>query len=66
MGFKTGDRIRTISPAHLKTAGTHVGRVKVRKSGKFDIETANGLVEGVNVKYCYLMQRADGFAYLFR
>ncbi len=62
-GFKTGDRVRAVVPAKFKTAGTHVGRVQVRKSGSFDIETREREVEGVNAKYCYLVQRADGYDY---
>ena len=38
-GFKTGDRVRAVVPAKLKTAGSHVGRVQVRKSGSFAIKT---------------------------
>lgn len=62
-GFKTGDRVRAEVPASLKTAGTHVGRVQVRTSGYFDIETPEREVEGVNAKYCFLVQRADGYDY---
>ena len=41
----------------------HVGRVQVRKSGFFDIQTREKEVEGVNAKYCSLVQRADGYDY---
>jgi hypothetical protein len=49
--------------ASLKTAGTHVGRVQVRTSGSFDIQTRQREVQGVNAKYCSLVQRADGYDY---
>jgi RRXRR protein len=62
-GFKTGDRVRAVIPTRLKTAGIHVGRVQVRTSGSFDIQTREREVEGVNAKYCSLVQRADGYAY---
>jgi hypothetical protein len=62
-GFKTGDRVRAVVKASLKTAGTHVGRVQVRNSGSFDIQTREREVAGVNAKYCCLVQRADGFGY---
>jgi 5-methylcytosine-specific restriction endonuclease McrA len=62
-GFKTGDRVRAVVKALLKTAGTHVGRVQVRNSGSFDIQTREREVEGVNAKYCSLVQRADGYDY---
>ncbi len=62
-GFKTGDRIRAVVPARLKTAGIHIGRVQVRKSGSFDIELYGRVVEGISAKYCHLVQRADGYDY---
>jgi 5-methylcytosine-specific restriction endonuclease McrA len=62
-GFKTGDRVRAVVKAKLKTAGIHVGRVQVRTSGFFDIETCESEVQGVNEKYCFLVQRADGYDY---
>ena len=62
-GFKTGDRVRAVIPTRLKTAGIWVGRVQVRTSGSFDIQTREREVEGVNAKYCSLVQRADGYAY---
>jgi 5-methylcytosine-specific restriction endonuclease McrA len=62
-GFKTGDRVRAVVPASLTTGGTHVGRVQVRSSGSFDIQTRERKVAGVNAKYCCLLQRADGYAY---
>ncbi len=62
-GFKTGDRVRAVVPARLKTAGIHVGRVQVRQSGSFDIETRERRIAGVNAKYCQLVQRGDGNDY---
>ncbi len=58
-GFSTGDLVRAVVPAHLKTAGVHTGRVAVRASGSFRV----GKVDGINAKYCVLLQRADGYAY---
>jgi hypothetical protein len=62
-GVKTGDRVRAVVKASLKTAGIHVGRVQVRASGFFDILTREKEVDGVNAKYCSLVQRADGYDY---
>lgn len=62
-GFKTGDRVRAIVPAKLKTAGVHVGRVQVRTRGSFDITTSAGEIGDINAKYCHLVQRGDGYAY---
>jgi 5-methylcytosine-specific restriction endonuclease McrA len=62
-GFKTGDRVRAIVPAKLKTAGVHVGRVQVRTRGSFDITTSAGEIGDINARYCHLVQRGDGYAY---
>lgn len=58
-GFSTGDLVQAVVPAPLKTAGVHVGRVAVRKSGSFRV----GKVDGINAKYLSLIQRADGYDY---
>jgi RRXRR protein/HNH endonuclease len=62
-GFKTGDRVRAVVPAHLKTAGIHVGRVQVRKSGSFSITTRSKDIDGISAGYFHLIQRADGYDY---
>ena len=61
-GFATGDRVRAVVPSG-KNAGTHVGRVAVRSSGRFNVRTTAGLVQGISHKYCRLIQRADGYGY---
>lgn len=58
-GFSTGDLVRAVPPPALKTAGMHIGRVAVRASGSFRV----GTVDGINAKYCRVLQRADGYAY---
>lgn len=58
-GFQTGDLVRAVVPAPLKTAGTHLGRARVRKSGSFRI----GSVDGIGAAYCRMVQRADGYEY---
>ena len=62
-GFKTGDRVRAVVPAKLKTAGTHVGRVQARKSGSFSIKTRDKDIDGISARYVHLIQRADGYGY---
>jgi 5-methylcytosine-specific restriction endonuclease McrA len=62
-GFATGDRVRAVVPEQLKTAGTHVGRVAVRRSRSFAITTRVGKVDGVQARYCALIQRGDGYEY---
>jgi hypothetical protein len=58
-GFKTGDLVRAEVSPPLKTAGIHLGRVAVRASGSFRV----GKVDGINARYCVLVQRADGYEY---
>ncbi|GIK40372.1 MAG: hypothetical protein BroJett011_42050 [Chloroflexota bacterium] len=58
-GFQTGDLVRAVVPSGKK-AGGHLGRVAVRSKGSFRV----GQVDGVNWRYCCLVQRADGYEYL--
>src|SRR6266571_985692 len=60
-GFSTGDLVRACVPAHLKTGGIHLERVAVRASGSFRV----GRIDGINAKYCRVVQRADGYNYAF-
>jgi hypothetical protein len=46
-----------------KTAGRHIGRVAIRATGSFNIQTAEGVVQGVSHRYCKIMQCADGYGY---
>lgn len=63
-GFITGDRVKAVVPAPLKTAGTHEGRISVRTSGSCAIKTSNGTIDGINVRYIHLIQRGDGYEYI--
>jgi hypothetical protein len=54
--------VRAVVPIG-KQVGTHVGRVAVRASGNFNIQTPTGVVQGVNVKHCTMLSRADGHSY---
>lgn len=58
-GFSTGDLVRAEVPGHLKTGGVHLGRVAVRASGSFRV----GKIDGINAKYCRVVQRLDGYDY---
>ncbi|MFI0453472.1 RNA-guided endonuclease IscB [Actinomadura sp. 6N118] len=64
-GFQTGDLVRAVVPTGTK-AGTHTGRVAVRKSGSFNITTRHGTVQGIHHRHVRLLQRADGYAYTTR
>ncbi|NLY65253.1 MAG: HNH endonuclease [Alcaligenaceae bacterium] len=62
-GFQTGDRVRAVVPASSKKAGMYTGRVAVRASGSFNIQTGSEVVQGISYKYCRLIQRGDGYSY---
>jgi len=64
-GFATGDRVKASVPAKYKTTGTHIGRVAVRKSRSFAISTRERKVDGINARYCCLVQRGDGYEYAY-
>jgi hypothetical protein len=61
-GFSTGDLVRAEVPEHLKTRGVHMARVAVRASGSFRV----GKVDGINARYCHLLQRSDGYEYALK
>ncbi len=63
-GFQTGDIVKAEAPGG-KYAGTWTGRVAIRSSGYFDLKDVNGrrICQGINYKYCRLIQRADGWQY---
>ena len=55
-----------IVPAVVTTGrkvGTYVGRVAIRASGSFNLQTKNGLVQGIHHRCCTLLQRANGYGY---
>jgi HNH endonuclease len=61
-GFRTGDLVK----AHVSTgnkAGVHNGKVAIRASGSFDIQTSAGAIQHISHKHCRLIQRADGYCY---
>lgn len=62
-GFQTGDLVRATVPPTSKKAGTYVGRVAIRATGSFNIQTINELVQGVSHKHCERLQRNDGYGY---
>jgi 5-methylcytosine-specific restriction endonuclease McrA len=62
LGFQTGDMVRAEVPSGKK-AGTHVGRLAVRASGSFNVQTLTGVVQGVHARHCTLAHRADGYNY---
>ena len=65
-GFQTGDLVRATVPSGKK-AGVHMGRVAVRATGRFNIQTPQGVVQGVvqgiGYRHCCVIQRGDGYGY---
>lgn len=60
--FRTGDIVAACVPSGKKV-GSYQGRVAVRSSGSFNIQTATGTVQGIAHRHCRILQRADGYAY---
>ena len=63
-GFATGDIVQANVPTGKK-AGRYRGRVAVRASGFFNIQTPRGVIEGIGHQHCRLIQRNDGYGYDF-
>jgi 5-methylcytosine-specific restriction endonuclease McrA len=61
-GFQTGDQVKA-EVTEGKKAGVYIGRVAVRASGSFNIQTAQGVIQGIGYRYCQVLQRADGYGY---
>jgi len=61
-GFQTGDMVRAIITTGKKI-GTYTGRVAVRATGSFNIQTKAGLISGINHSHCKLTHSKDGYAY---
>ena len=61
-GFATGDMAEAVVPSGKK-AGTHRGRVAVRASGSFNIQTPQGVIQGIRWRHCRLLSFNDGYGY---
>ena len=61
-GFATGDMVQA-KVTEGKKQGSYRGRVAVRASGSFNIQTSDGLIQGVSHRYCTLVQRGNGYGY---
>ena len=61
-GFQTGDHVRATVPTGKKV-GVHEGRVAVRATGSFNIQSTSGTIQGIHHRHCSLLQRADGYGY---
>lgn len=61
-GFQTGDMVKAVVPTGKK-AGTHTGRVAIRATGSFNIQTPQGAIQGISHRHCKVTQRNDGYGY---
>ena len=61
-GFATGDLVHAVVPKGKKI-GTYTGRVAVRATGSFNIQTGTTIVQGISHKHCRLLMHADGYTY---
>jgi 5-methylcytosine-specific restriction endonuclease McrA len=61
-GFATGDFVKAVL-LKGKKMGTHCGRVAIRTSGNFCIDTPTGKVDGIHYRFCQHLQYADGYQY---
>jgi hypothetical protein len=61
-GFQTGDIVRADIVQGKKT-GTYIGRVAVRASGSFNVQTPTCVDQGINVPHCTLVHRSGGYSY---
>ena len=61
-GFQTGDMV-SATVTKGKKIGSYVGRVAIRAAGSFNIQTAQGVVQGISHRCCKIIQRADGYGF---
>ncbi|WP_319574441.1 RNA-guided endonuclease IscB [uncultured Desulfobacter sp.] len=61
-GFQTGDIVKAVVTTGKKV-GTYIGRVAVRKSGSFNIKTAEKTIQGISWRYCRVFHSSDGYSY---
>lgn len=61
-GFQTGDIVKSVVKTGKKI-GTYVGRIATRSTGRFNISTTNGLIQGISYKFCKTIHKKDGYGY---
>ena len=61
-GFMSGDMVKAIVPKG-KNKGIWHGSVACRSTGSFDINLKKGRIQGINHKYCQIVQKSDGYKY---
>jgi len=61
-GYQTGDMVRAVVPSGRRV-GEYIGRVLVRATGSFDIQTTQGRVQGISHRFFTPLHRRDGYRY---
>lgn len=61
-GFATGDLVKA-TVTQGKKQGCYRGRVAIRATGSFNIQTPEGVVQGISHRLCTVLQRGDGYGY---
>jgi len=61
-GFQTGDMVKALV-LKGKKQGEYLGRIAVRASGSFNIQSKDGLIQGISHKCCTLLQRNNGYGF---
>jgi len=56
------DMVKAIVPKG-KNKGIWYGSVACRSTGSFNINLKKGMVQGINHKYCQIVQKSDGYKY---
>lgn len=62
-GFMSGDMVKATVPKG-KNKGTWYGSVACRSNGSFNVNLIKGKIQGVNYKYCQIIQKSDGYKYI--
>lgn len=63
-GFMSGDMVKAIVTKGKK-AGIYIGTVGCRSIGYFNIKTKDKVVQGINYKDCTIIQKSDGYNYMY-
>jgi hypothetical protein len=64
-GFRTGDLVLAVVPSPSQKAGRYVGRLTVRATGWCNVKMAARTIQGIHIRYCQPLYRADGYTYSY-
>lgn len=64
-GFQTGDIVKAVLTKGSRQ-GEYLGRVIIKSSGRFDIQTGTRDIPGIGYKYCHIIQKGDGYSYNYK